>query len=129
MSHNLRRTDEWLKTHLQTRARAQAQSFVPASKYHNVKTNGYHSKRESDHASTLALLARSGQITDLVEQPKFLLIPKQGNLRACFYIGDFSYIDIEGRKRVIDVKGIKTDVYQIKKKLMRLVHGIDIEEV
>ena len=34
-----------------------------------------------------------------------------------------------GKLHVVDAKGVKTDVYKLKKKLMRSLKGIEIEEV
>jgi hypothetical protein len=33
-----------------------------------------------------------------------------------------------GARVIEDVKGMKTDVYTLKNKLMRAVHGIDVKE-
>ena len=75
----------------------------------------------------LRLLDRAGAIKDLKRQVKFELIPRIGNERPCNYIADFTYIE-NGELVVEDVKGVKTDAYKIKKKLMLLVHGIRIKE-
>jgi hypothetical protein len=65
------------------------------------------------------------------------LIPKQigedGKVaeRAAYYIADFVYTTCTGKKVVEDVKSpaTRTDVYKIKKKLMRQKYGIEIKEV
>ena len=49
--------------------------------------------------------------------------------RPVKYIADFVYTDKSGRLVVEDAKGVRTDVYVIKRKLMRQVHGIEIIEV
>jgi hypothetical protein len=86
-------------------------------------------------------MLRAGAISDLKEQVKFELIPKQDGERACSYIADFVYrfpvgIDtVNGGKRyetvVEDVKSpiSKTPAYRIKRKLMKFVHGITVVEV
>lgn len=104
---------------------------VKRSKYRNVTTGRYASKREAKRAAELATLAKAGHIVDLVEQPKFLLIPKQDGERACFYLGDFSYTTRDGKKVIEDVKSdpSKTPAYRIKRKLMLFVHGIKVTEV
>ena len=61
------------------------------------------------------------------EQVKFELIPKIGDERPCNYIADFTYME-NGELVVEDVKGVRTDAYKIKKKLMLWVHGIRIKE-
>lgn len=99
------------------------------AKYRNVKIDGYDSKREAKRATDLKLLQRAGAIFDLQEQVKFELVPKQPGERAMSYFADFVYVDQAGVRHVEDVKGMKTDVYRMKRKLMLQVHGIVIEEV
>lgn len=98
-------------------------------KFGNEKTAGYDSKREARRAEALRLLEAAGEISDLQDKPKFELIPKQGAERAVHYIGDFAYRDREGRVHIEDVKGYRTDVYVLKRKLMLFIHGITVEEV
>ena len=102
-------------------------------KYNNKKTNGYDSKEESKHAAQLKLLLKAGLITDLQEQVKFQLIPPQyidGKCieRRCSYIADFVYNE-NGKMVVVDVKGVRTPEYVIKRKLMLYIHKIKIKEV
>lgn len=50
--------------------------------------------------------------------------------RAVKYVADFVYFDKEKGELVVeDVKGVKTDVYKLKRKLMRSIYGIEIQEV
>lgn len=95
----------------------------------------FDSKREAHRYKELKLMERAGTITDLQLQPKFELQPgftgpDGRRIRAIHYIGDFMYTDLEtGNKVVEDVKGVKTDVYKLKKKMMAYVHSIEIVEV
>jgi len=101
------------------------------SKYGNERTGNYASKREEAVAGQLAALARCGEIKDLREQVPFVLIPKDGRLQPIRYIADFVYRDCDGL-HVVDVKGgeaTKTQVYRLKRRLMKHVHGIVIEEL
>jgi hypothetical protein len=107
------------------------------NKYHNKKVtyNGiaFASKKEARRYSELLLLERAGVITDLQMQVPFVLIPSQkinGKVveRECKYIADFVYTE-NGKKVVEDTKGMKTDKYIIKRKLMLYVHGIRIKEI
>ena len=69
-------------------------------------------------------------ISDLEEQVKFEIIPKNEDERASHYIADFCYYDLEKQCDVVeDVKGFRTAEYILKRKLMRHVHGIKITEV
>ena len=106
------------------------------SKYHNktVIVDGikFDSKKEAVRYCELTLLERAGVIKDLKLQVKFELIPKQKGERACDYIADFTYFeeDQNGEWQYIveDCKGVRTDVYKIKRKLMLYVHKIRIRE-
>jgi len=73
----------------------------------------------------LKMLEKSGVITHLELQPKFLLIPKtEKGGRAVYYKADFKYIK-NGKTVYEDVKGVQTEVYKLKKKLL-LWHYPDI---
>lgn len=105
------------------------------SKYHSHPTifNGktYSSKKEAMRAQGLYLLERTGIITDLREQVVYVLAPSvhvQGRKRPPLrYVADFVYT--QGGNLVIeDVKGVRTDVYRIKRHLMKSVLGLDILE-
>lgn len=102
------------------------------NKYGNIKTRTFDgikhdSRKEANRWCELKLLQRAGEISDLKRQVKFELIPKQEGERACTYVADFVYIE-NGKKVVEDVKGKRTEVYKIKRKLMLWVHGIRIRE-
>jgi hypothetical protein len=107
------------------------------SKYRNKPTNGYASIREAKRAFELKLMQEAGQIRNLREQVSFLLIPKQEGERACSYVADFCYdewavVDLVGNDgwhpTVEDCKGMRTDIYRLKRKLMLFVHKIRIRE-
>lgn len=80
----------------------------------------FDSKAESRYYQQLKLLLRSGEIIDIILQPKFNLLPsytKNGHkIRGIDYVADFLVTYKDGRKEIIDVKGAKTDVYKVKKK-------------
>ena len=88
----------------------------------------FDSVKEYHRWCELRLLERAKRISDLKRQVKYELIPKQDGERACTYVADFVYIDFDGRTVVEDTKGMRTDAYRIKKKLMLWVHGIKIKE-
>lgn len=90
----------------------------------------FDSVKEFHRYGVLRLLERAGKIKDLKRQVRFELIPKQDGERACTYVADFVYFDNSlGGKVVEDVKGYKTEVYRLKKKLLMWIHGIRIKEV
>ena len=95
----------------------------------------FDSKKEYQRYFELKLLERAGRIVGLERQVKYVLIPtqkdKHGKVieRECSYYADFVYFDCAlGEKVVEDVKGVRTDAYKIKKKLMLKEHGIRIKE-
>jgi len=101
-------------------------------KYHNKKTtidgHTFDSKKEGDRYLELKQFQADGIISGLRLQVPFELIPKQQGERACKYIADFVYMEC-GSLIVEDVKGVRTPVYKLKKKLMLERHGIKIREV
>lgn len=101
------------------------------SKYHNKKIefNGeiFDSIKERDRWVELKILEATGDIKDLQRQVGFLLISSFPGQRSVTYKADFTYY--EGDKLIVeDCKGFKTQVYLLKKKLMRAVHNIVIRE-
>lgn len=102
-------------------------------KYRNTITyydgRRFDSIKECERYKVLRLLEKSGEIKDLQCQKKYVLIPKQGKERQCAYIADFVYTNKKGDTIVEDVKGLKTQVYKIKRKLMKYFYNIDIHEV
>lgn len=95
------------------------------TKYHSQKIGKYASKRESRRASELSLMQACQVVTELEEQVKYVLIPKQDGERAVTYTADFRYRE-NGKLVVEDCKGFATQVWVIKRKLMLYVHGIRI---
>lgn len=98
-------------------------------KYKNIKVviDGikFDSKAEARRYRELKFLESAGEIELLSLQPKLDLVI---NDKKCgFYKADFEYY--EGGRRVIeDVKGVKTPVYNLKKKLIKALYDIDILE-
>lgn len=82
----------------------------------------FDSKREGNRYCELKLLEKAGKIKDLQLQHQYELQPsfkKNGKtIRAITYVADFTYFDLEKMRIVVeDVKGFKTDVYMLKRKL------------
>jgi hypothetical protein len=81
----------------------------------------FDSKKEAKRYIELKMLEKAGKIKELKLQPVFLLqegFHRNGKaIRQITYRADFEYIDEKGQKVVEDVKGFKTDVYKLKKKL------------
>ncbi len=88
----------------------------------------FDSKKEAARYGELKLLEKAGVIWKLELQPRFLLLPGfryEGKaIRKIEYIADFRYVDKEtGQEVVEDVKGAKTEIYKIKKKLFLHKYG------
>ncbi len=88
----------------------------------------FDSTREMVRWRELQLRERDGEIQNLQRQVTYLL-EVNGHLVGK-YIADYRYIDVAtGQQVVEDCKGYKTQIYQIKRKLMAAIYGIDIKEV
>jgi hypothetical protein len=100
------------------------------SKYRAIRTtvNGlsFASQKEERRYQDLLLLERTGRISNLELQPRFPC--RVNDLLVCTYVADFRYTE-DGSSIVEDVKGMKTDVYILKAKLVKALHGITVKEV
>lgn len=127
------------------------------SKYRAVRTEvdgiTFASKKEAARYGELKLLEKAGSIRALELQPVFALRVaatrthewKNGPLagksvtfnvdkKVGVYLADFQYEELTetgGRwDRVVeDVKGVRTPVYRLKKKMVEAIYGITIREV
>ena len=106
------------------------------SKYYNKKVTydgvKFDSIKEARRYQELKLLLRAGAISDLRLQVPYELIPAQYINGKCVersvkYIADFVYTE-NGKEIVEDAKGVRTDTYKIKRKLMLYVYGIRLKE-
>jgi hypothetical protein len=94
-------------------------------KYNNEKpeVDGvvFDSRKEANYYCNLKLRKRAGDIKDFELQPKFVLLEKDKDRvtgRGIKYIADFKITYSDGSVEVVDVKGYKTQVYKLKKKLL-----------
>lgn len=104
------------------------------NKYHATPTlvDGirFASKKEARRYGELLMLARAGQITDLNHHTRFSIYIN-GKLFG-HYTSDFDYTDVNGEYVVEDCKSPPTrrrDDYRMRKRLMRICNGIEIQEV
>jgi hypothetical protein len=105
--------------------------MVFKNKYRAVKTEVdgimFDSKREAARYMELVLLERAGEISRLELQPKYDCVVN--GKKICTYKADFRYFNANGSV-VEDVKGMKTPVYRLKKKLVEALYpGVKIQEV
>ncbi|MBR5227491.1 MAG: DUF1064 domain-containing protein [Clostridia bacterium] len=110
-------------------------SIIGTNKYHNKKCKyndiTFDSKKERNFYIMFEKMQKNGQISDLKRQVEFELQPGfvfQGKkIRPIKYIADFTYI-YKGKLHIVDTKGVRTDVYNLKKKMM-MYKGYEIEEL
>lgn len=112
---------------------------IMRSKYNNRKVRclgeTFDSMLECERYKYLKALEQQKVISNLRRQVKYVLLPSQKDSktqktieRELTYLADFVYE--KGSQTIVeDVKGMKTDVYKIKRKLMLYFHGIRIKEV
>lgn len=102
-----------------------------ASKYGNkrVQVDGrkYASKREAEVCEGYIRDEKAGLIGGLELQKRFPLLGPKGGL-ICVYIADAAFWDHQqDRFRVVDIKGVETEVFKLKRKMMRELKGIEVE--
>lgn len=119
------------------------------SKYRNVKmvVDGivFDSKREAMRYQQLKSLEAAGEIANLELQPEYPI--EINGVRVCIWRGDFRYQPVLSRHQakdglghtlwfnnvgfpiVEDVKGFKTEIYRLKKKLVEAQYQITIREI
>lgn len=103
-------------------------------KYHNRKAEVdgliFDSKKEARRYGELKLLQQRGEIRELRRQVSYDL--EVNRVLVCRYVADFVYQEKVGgdwREVTEDAKGVRTEAYKLKKKLMLAVHGVEIREV
>jgi hypothetical protein len=90
------------------------------------------SKKEAKRYEELKLLSTGVKpyVMGLQLQPEWDLVVN--GVLICKYRADFTYVLFGGYEWSViveDVKGIRTPAYKLKKKLMKAIHGIEIQEV
>lgn len=91
----------------------------------------HQSLKEAHRCDELHLMQQGGLIRELVAhpQPRFHIVWPGKRKPICDYIGDFSYRDVrQGTVIVEDTKGVRTQLYLLKKKLMAACFGVDVYE-
>ncbi len=104
------------------------------NKFGNKKTDykgeKYDSKAEAKYAAELDMLRNAR-----FEAQRVVLWERQvrypfvvNGVKIAVYVLDFKVTYADGHIEHVDVKGMRTDVYKMKKKLMLACHGIEIIE-
>lgn len=104
------------------------------SKYHNqkVKVDGllFDSRKEAKYYNSLKLLLLAKEIITFSRQVELILQEGFADQKPITYKADFLVVEKTGHCFFVDVKGMKTDVYKMKKKMLLAKYpGIDFREV
>ena len=110
---------------------------MPHHKYNAVRTwrhgHWFASKAEARRYTELLLLESAGEITDIELQPTYPLMtptPDGSLVSTAKYIADFRYRDIPSGETVVeDVKGVRTQIYKLKKRWVEAQYGLKIVEI
>lgn len=105
-------------------------SEIQKSKFHAIKATindiQFDSLNESRYYIKLLQEKKAGIIKSFEMQQSFLITPsykKNGKtIRKMEYLADFVIQYPDGSTRVIDVKGVETDVFKMKKKLVEYMY-------
>lgn len=86
----------------------------------------YMSKLEMLYRKHLDVLMSAKQVLSIKEQVPFPIVIN--NKKICTYILDFE-VKYTDRTEYVDVKGMKTSIYRLKKKLVEACYPITITEI
>jgi hypothetical protein len=111
-----------------------------ANKYGAKKTQVdeiiFDSRAEAKRYRELMLLQRAGEVTEVVLQPTYVLMPgfrheaTGERVQAIKYKADFLVTYADGHQEIEDVKGVRNPVYLLKRKLFMNLHpDLYIKEV
>ena len=93
------------------------------SKYNarKVRVDGilFDSQKEADYYCELKLLLKAGKITGFCRQARFMVTAGDETTKATEYVTDFIAFYPDGTYRIIDVKGMKTELFKLKMKSFR----------
>lgn len=88
-----------------------------------VNGRRYDSKAEARYAQALEMRRRAGEVVMYLEQVPIRL--PGGTVYRC----DFVEFLADGTVRFVDVKGVETDVFKVKKREIEALYPIEIEVV
>lgn len=87
----------------------------------------FDSQKEARRYKSLRLMEEQELIFKLCLQVAFPI--RINDKHICKYMADFTYYNDKKEHIVEDVKGYKTDVYKLKKKMVEAYYNIKINEV
>lgn len=77
----------------------------------------YHSKNEMLYAAKLDLLLKAGKIWRV--EPQIRIPLRVNDQLVCTMVADFLIVNNDGTKEYHEVKGMETDTYKLKRKLLK----------
>jgi hypothetical protein len=89
----------------------------------------HQSKLEARRCTELHVMQRGGLIHDLEAHPQPRFTLDVNGVHIANYFPDFSYVTDAGETVIEDTKGFQTDVYRLKKRLVKALYGLDVREV
>jgi hypothetical protein len=123
----MRWTEDEYNKYLERNNKTSPEPKEKKSKYNNkkIKIDGhaFDSIKESEYYQELKIRLKANDILGFCIQPIFILSD------SISYRPDFIIWNADGATEIIDVKGYKTDVYKIKKKLFEDKFNLKIKEV
>ena len=102
------------------------------SKYRAKKTTvdgiTFDSQLEAEYYTQLKIRQKTGEIIGFCRQPRFLVIEGRDGGKGTEYVADFIEFYPDGRYRIVDTKGVKTEVFKLKMKAFREKYpGLTVE--
>lgn len=95
----------------------------PKSKYNSKKISvdgiTFDSQTEANYYCQLKILLKAGEIDGFCRQARFVVTEGKNGEKGTEYVTDFIVFLPGGKYRIIDVKGVKTDVFKLKVKCLR----------
>jgi len=94
----------------------------------------HQSKLEARRCTELTLMEKGGLIRDLEAHPQPRLRLDVNGVHICDYWPDFKYLEIGDGPGVAqevleDTKGVRTEVYKLKARLVKALFGLTVREV
>ena len=81
-----------------------------------VRVDGilFDSQDEANYYCLLKLEVRSGNIAGFCRQARFVVTEGDDKVKGTEYVTDFVIFNNDGTYKIVDVKGVKTDVFKLK---------------